>query len=391
MNILFVSNLPFNPRCGGIERVTDLLAKELMLRFNHSVYYLICEQCDAELYQYDFPAPVFNLPSTSDAKLNKDYLAHIIKEHQIDIIINQRGQSSFICDIVNGSGIKIISVIHSQPSAFLKWEILRILSFDSGYIKFIIKLVLYPILYIKIYYRMSKYMSNQYVRLIQESSSVVLLSDKYKQEYIKLAKKASSVHKLRGIPNPNTFKAIECACTHKENIILYVGRLSKREKNPIRLLRVWKKLYRKYTDWKLVFVGDGDALYGMQRYVTRLGLQRVDFEGSQSDVLSYYKQATFICLTSNFEGWGMSLTEGMQCGCIPFTFNNYAAASDIIDDGINGCLIRPYNLNDYKKRLEELMINKNLRNRMSLAAKEKVRRFNIENVSMLWDSLIKSV
>lgn len=391
MNILFVSNLPFNPRCGGIERVTDLLAKDLMLRFNHRVYYLICEQCCADLYQYDFPAPVFNLPSTNDAKLNKDYLAHIIKEHQIDVIINQRGQSSFICDVVNGCGIKMISVIHSQPSAFLKLEILRILSFDSGYIKFIIKLVLYPILYIKIYYRMSKYLSNQYVRLINESSSVVLLSDKYKQEYIKLAKKTSSFHKLKGIPNPNTFNEIECASTHKENIILYVGRLSKREKNPLRLLRVWKKLYRKYTDWKLVFVGDGDALYGMQRYVTRLGLQRVDFEGSQSDVMSYYKQATFICLTSNFEGWGMSLTEGMQCGCIPFTFNNYAAASDIIDDGINGCLIRPYNLNDYKKRLEELIINKNLRDRMSLAAREKVKCFNIENVSMLWDSLIKSV
>lgn len=391
MNILFVSNIPFNPICGGIERVTDLLTKELILRFNHNVYYLVCERCDDNIYQYDFPAPLFVLPSQNNIDLNRDFLKHIIRKYKVDVIINQRGQSSFICEVINNSGVKIINALHSQPSAFLKWEILRILSKDSGFVKWIIKLVLYPILYTKIKCRMSKYLSDQYASLINTSARVVLLSDKYKQEYIALAQNRVDAHKLVGIPNPNTFKIAECSYEHKENVILYVGRLSRREKNPLRLLRVWRELCRCHPDWKLVFVGDGDALGEMKRYVQRAGLKRVSFEGSQVNVINYYKCASFICLTSNFEGWGMTLTEGMQCGCIPFTFNNYAAASDIIDDGINGCLIRPYDLYEYKTRLEELMINKKLRNQMSLAARVKVERFNVENVAFMWDSLIKSV
>ena len=67
----------------------------------------------------------------------------------------------------------------------------------------------------------------------------------------------------------------------------------------------------------------------MQQKVKSYNLKNVFFEGRQSDVAQYYKKASFICLTSNFEGWGMVLTEGMQYGCIPMTFNNYGAAYEI--------------------------------------------------------------
>ena len=40
----------------------------------------------------------------------------------------------------------------------------------------------------------------------------------------------------------------------------------------------------------------------------------------------------------------MTLTEGMSFGCIPFTFDNYGAASEIIDDGVNGCFIPSFDL-----------------------------------------------
>ena len=39
MNILFVSDSPFNPILGGLERVTDVLARELQNR-GHTINYL---------------------------------------------------------------------------------------------------------------------------------------------------------------------------------------------------------------------------------------------------------------------------------------------------------------------------------------------------------------
>ena len=101
--------------------------------------------------------------------------------------------------------------------------------------------------------------------------------------------------------------------------------------------------------------------------------------------------ASFVCLTSFYEGWGMSLTEGMSYGCIPFTFNNYGAASDIIDDDINGCLIKTFDEKDYANRLSELMSDENKRQEMSRAAIEKVKSFSVEKIVDKWESLFVNV
>ena len=57
--ILFVYPNEFNPQLGGIERVTDLLTKELIER-GYDVKYLNVVKSGIE---YKFPAPVFYFPS----------------------------------------------------------------------------------------------------------------------------------------------------------------------------------------------------------------------------------------------------------------------------------------------------------------------------------------
>ena len=129
----------------------------------------------------------------------------------------------------------------------------------------------------------------------------------------------------------------------------------------------------------------------MERYTSRRGIERVFFEGQQTNVEKYYKKASFICLTSQFEGWGMSLTEGMSFGCIPFTFDNYGAAYDIVDDNINGCLIHAFDLNEYANRLSVLMDDSSKREELSNAAREKSQMFSISTVVDKWENLFKEV
>lgn len=395
MNILFVNNVPFNPQYGGIERVTDLLCKCLIQYFQYNVYYLVCEECDQKYYSYDFPAPIYNLPYKSNMEEKQRYLSQLVSRLSIDVIINQRGQSYNIHKMMSHSGAKVISVLHNQPTAWIKHEMSRTLTTDLssilGIYKHSLKILFYPLYYYIRKIRFTKFLSSQFIRILEESASVVLLSDKFKPELERIVKRDLSNYNIKGIPNPNTFRRIDTYDNCKDNSILYVGRLSKFEKNPIRLLQIWGKIHAEHQSWKLVFVGEGDAMDDMKKFVKRKRLPRVSFEGSQAEVIDYYKRASFICLTSNFEGWGMVLTEGMQCGCIPFSFNSYGAASDIIDDGVNGCLIKPFDLNEYAARLKELMDNKELRVKMSLAACEKVELFNVNNVALIWDSLIKSV
>lgn len=243
-------------------------------------------------------------------------------------------------------------------------------------------------IYIKREHALKTSTASYYSKLLASSDALVLLSEKYCDElrdYLKL--EVSSNCKLLGIANPNTYRSYP-KLLKKKKTILYVGRLCSDEKNPIRLLKIWRRLYSKNPDWDIKFVGEGGALKTMLKYVELHNIPRVSFCGSQIHVQDYYRDAAFICLTSNIEGWGMTLTEGMQWGCIPITFNSYAAAADIIDDGINGCLITPFNLREYATRLSELMKDENKRYVMSLAAQAKSRKFDVSNICVKWQALL---
>ena len=154
MNILFVNNVPFNPQYGGIERVTDLLAKCLIRDFQYNIYYLICEECVEKYLSYDFPAPIYCLSSQSNIEEKQKFLSQLVTNLSIDVIINQRGQSYNIHKIVSQSGAKIISVLHSQPTAWIKHEMFRTLATDLssplGWYKHLLKILFYPLYYMNI-------------------------------------------------------------------------------------------------------------------------------------------------------------------------------------------------------------------------------------------------
>ncbi|KAA3702213.1 glycosyltransferase family 4 protein, partial [Bacteroides salyersiae] len=84
--ILFVYPNEFNPQLGGIERVTDLLTKELIER-GYDVKYLNVVKSGIE---YKFPAPVFYFPSQMvKDPINTVFYKQFLKEQKIDIVVNQ--------------------------------------------------------------------------------------------------------------------------------------------------------------------------------------------------------------------------------------------------------------------------------------------------------------
>ena len=396
MNILFVNEIPMNPLYGGIERVTDLLTKELISRTGYNVFYL-CSRIDNEgMLDYEFPAKQLSLPYDGgfENEDNLRFYKDCLIDNKIDIVVNQRGWAPFMNNALNMNGIPTISVIHCIPKGahvIYMAEILRHNKTFDGIWRYVLKLCIYPLYYAYKYYKSINKLKSHYSFLVSNTSAVVLLSKKCNQEFDEIVKPFSPQCITCSIPNPNTYLIPSDDTFKKENIVLFVGRLSANEKNPMRLLKVWEKIYKSHKEWKLIFVGEGDALDDMKSYILNRNLERVEFHGRRPDVDDYYRKADFICLTSNFEGWGMTLTEGMSFGCIPFTFDNYGAASEIIDDGVNGCLIPPFDLKIYSGRLSELMCNEQRRTCMSRSAMKKVKSFNISVVGDKWDELFSKV
>ena len=85
----------------------------------------------------------------------------------------------------------------------------------------------------------------------------------------------------------------------------------------------------------------------------------------------------------------MVLTEAMQCGAVPVAFNSFASVTDIIDDGRNGVLIKPFSIKQYEKALRQLMDNPDLLNQMSKYAQQDIKQYSVENVVDQWEALFK--
>lgn len=68
-----------------------------------------------------------------------------------------------------------------------------------------------------------------------------------------------------------------------------------------------------------------------------------------------YRRAAFVCLTSNFEGLPLSLTEGQQYGAIPVSFDSYAGIREITEEGACRLIVPPFGLRRYAATLIDAM------------------------------------
>lgn len=397
MNVLFLANNPFNPKYGGVGRVTDILVKAFVKTKGYNIFYLCPKVLNRDMLDYVFPAKLFELPNAGnyDELGNKKFLLNLFEEYKIDIVVNQEG--AFLTEIDFLEGLKqrcpVISVLHTSVDALYEHSQYEHRYANSrSFQKYIInniKIVFWPLVKKMIKRNVTFRLKNHYNKLQRCSDAIVLLSDSYIPKFKEYV--VDSTVAITAIPNPNTFDVQEIDYSIKEKIVLYVGRLNLADKNPIRLLQIWRELQNSHPDWRLVLVGGGPEEIALQKYIEKYQLRNVSLEGASQNVKDYYRRSSIVCLVSNYEGWGMTLTEGMTYGCVPFTFGNYGAAYDIIDDGVNGCIIPAFDIKHYARRLSEIMSDENKRLTMGQAAQDKVKQFSAENIVEQWDRLFNSL
>lgn len=96
-------------------------------------------------------------------------------------------------------------------------------------------------------------------------------------------------------------------------------------------------------------------------------------------------------MTSNYEGFGLVLTEGMSVGLPLVSFDCKCGPSDIIIDGENGFLIKDRNLENFAERVCLLIENKELHDSMSTKAIAMSKKYEIQNIMERWTSLFNKL
>jgi len=170
----------------------------------------------------------------------------------------------------------------------------------------------------------------------------------------------------------------------REKIILNVGRLVP-EKGQKYLLEVFKKLNA--PNWKLVILGDGPLRKNLQNQAKKLQIENnVIMPGAVNNVDEWLAKASIFALPSVSEGFPNALQEAMAASLPCVSFDCDAGPRDIIEDGVNGLLVEPYNVDDFSEKLALLMNNAELRMSIGTEAKKIKKKLDI---SIIADNYLK--
>ncbi len=125
----------------------------------------------------------------------------------------------------------------------------------------------------------------------------------------------------------------------------------------------------------------------LRRIAGELGLEeRVHFRGSVGDreLVEHLGCADVLVAPSSWEGFGIVYLEGMAFG-LPAIASRAGAAHEVIDDGVTGFLVEPDDVETISRLLDRLAGDRELLERMSVAARrEFLRRPG-------WDETMESV
>lgn len=374
MNIIIFQSVAVDPTKGGISRMSTTYCSYLT-KHGFKVYFLAASS--GERIPMDNQLYIIG----NSKKEKKKSFNDIIDKYDIRLLIHQDGISPYNNYILKWSkekGIKTIDVIHNTLRGMYGIELRPKLS------------QLNPIIFRKITHKLlNYYFKLKYGKLYMEqfnlSDKIVLLSDKYKNE-ITYFTGCNDFGKFISISNPLTLPRPKELYLNKDKIVVHVG-LAINQKRQDYLLKIWHIVEQQEPDWKLQIIGDGCLRSKLEDEAKRLNLKRVDFLGFQSPE-QYYEKASIFCLTSAFESFGLVLVESMAYGCVPMAFNSFETACDIIDDGLNGLLIRPFDVNLYARSLIDLMNNASLRIKMAKMAIDKSKSFDIDNIMPKWLDVI---
>ena len=131
---------------------------------------------------------------------------------------------------------------------------------------------------------------------------------------------------------------------------------------------------------RLVLVGqDGTERRSLERRVKDLSLDGlVHFFGPHPRAADLLREADVFCLSSSFEGLPIALLEAM-CNGLPAVVTAVGGMPAAVVDGVSGYVVQKGDEGSFARALVLLAADSNLRTRMGVAARERVReRYSLE-------------
>ena len=164
----------------------------------------------------------------------------------------------------------------------------------------------------------------------------------------------------------------------KGKLVISIGRLVP-WKGFEALIRVHPALRKKFPDLSLLLVGSGPDQEKLENLAGNLKVaDSVIFTGNveRAVVLRYMRAADVFVGNARYEGFSHILLEASAVG-VPIITTKIGGNPELIEDNVNGYLIKPDDEKTLEHRIEKLLTSPETRARLAGNAKKRVEKFSI--------------
>ena len=277
-------------------------------------------------------------------------IKRVIKKCKPDIIHAHDFTASIISAIASNKKIKVISHIHNNNPWMKKVNL---------------KTIMYLLSTIK------------YKKILIVSKSII-------DEYVFKKFIDKKVEVIGNIVDTNRVKKMSEEVNIQEDYdIIFIGRLSE-QKQPVKFIELINKLKNSNKNIKAVMLGDGPLRTECEQEIKKYNLEEnINLKGFQKNPYAYLKKSKILCMTSEYEGYGLVAVEALSLGK-PVVATNVGGIPSIVNDK---CGKVTNNFDDMLDEITNLLQDNNYYKNKQLSASERVSQIN--NIKKYIDKINK--
>ena len=355
---------------GGMERVLSRKANYLVINgYDVSIVSLIKSK-GTVFYQFDSKIKIFEVDGLEGEEKDKrnlgSYLAYcqaIVDREKPDICISTGVElTQYIYKLTDLS----VKILEEHFSKFKRKTNIGRLS-GHWYGKFI-----------------GDFYSRQKRSIVTKFDKYIVLTHEDRKQWREL-----NDDQIEVIPNMITIDKPKTAPDYSKKRIVAVGRLTGQKGWPY-LISAWAKIAKKYPDWEVAICGEGGYRDRYQKQINQLGIANsFKMIGLVKDIEKELLNSSLLVLSSKHEGQPLVIIEAMVTGIPCVAFACKCGPRDIIKDGEDGFLVKPYSITELSLNLEKMIQSETLRREMGQKAAENIQRYSPDLIMPLWDDLFK--
>jgi glycosyltransferase involved in cell wall biosynthesis len=177
----------------------------------------------------------------------------------------------------------------------------------------------------------------------------------------------------------------------RDAYILFFGRLDEESKDVSFLINAYKNSSLPSKGIRLFLLGNGPDKFKLEQLVLKLQMEKIIiFIEHSHNPFPYVRKAIFTVLTSNFEGYPMSIIESLVCETPVVSVDCESGPSEIIINNYNGLLVEK-SLDIYTAALDKMISDKELLATCKKNSLKSVQHLSYEYIKKEWEQLINSI